>query len=147
MVQIELQNHISVVTSGGELDAIQIFDSIGQGRFGAALASSLNIGCAIYDATLGMTDLKLNSTLEQARTGAELIGETLAKQRLKSNYGKTKYVILGSEEFKERTRQEAAVNPVKMGSHIIEESKEEKYLGDQIHTDGLEASIPSTINK
>ena len=82
-----------------------------------------------------------------SRTVAELIGETLVKQRLKSNYGKTKYVILGSEEFKERTRQEAAVNPIKMGSHIIEESKEVKYLGDQIHTDGLEASITSTINK
>ena len=144
MVQIELQNHISVVTSGGELDAIQIFDSIGQGRFGAALASSLNIGCAIYDATLGMTDLKLNSTLEQARTGAELIGETLAKQRLKSNYGKSKYVLLGVQK---KNQKRVTVNPIKMGSHIIEESKEKKYLGDQIHTDGLEASIPSTINK
>ena len=34
-----------------------------------------------------------------------------------------------------------------MGSHIMEESPEEKYLGNQIHTDGLAASILSTINK
>ena len=34
-----------------------------------------------------------------------------------------------------------------MGSHEMEESPEEKYLGDQIHTDGLAASILSTINK
>ena len=46
---------ISVVTSIGETDAARIFDSIGQGSFGAALASSLNIGTAIYDATEGET--------------------------------------------------------------------------------------------
>ena len=34
-----------------------------------------------------------------------------------------------------------------MGSHKMEESPEEKYLGDQIHTDGIAASILSTINK
>ena len=42
---------ISVVTTVGETDARRIFDSIGQGSFGAALASSLNIGTAIYNAT------------------------------------------------------------------------------------------------
>ena len=34
-----------------------------------------------------------------------------------------------------------------MGDHIMEESPEEKYLGDMIHTDGLAASILSTVNK
>ena len=29
----------------------------------------------------------------------------------------------------------------------MEESPEEKYLGDMVHTDGLAASILSTINK
>ena len=40
-------NCISVVTTVGESDVAQIFDSIGQGSFGATLASSLNIGIAI----------------------------------------------------------------------------------------------------
>ena len=35
----------------GESDAARIFDNLGKGSFGAALASSLNIGAAIYDAT------------------------------------------------------------------------------------------------
>ena len=34
-----------------------------------------------------------------------------------------------------------------MGIHIMEESPEDKYLGDTVHTDGLAASILSTINK
>ena len=55
------------------------------------------------------------------------------------------YHLLGSAEFKEKTRQEARENPVMMGSHIMEESSEEKYLGDMIHTDGTAASILSTV--
>ena len=38
---------ISVLPTLGESQTHRIFDSIGQGSFGAALASSLNIGCAI----------------------------------------------------------------------------------------------------
>ena len=137
---------------------------MGGGGFGAALASSLNIGTAIYDATkdetlteLGHMPLNclifqddiawLNTTLDQARRGAAIIGETLAKKKLKSNHGKSRYVLLGSEEFKAKTRKEAKEAPVMMGSHIMEESPEEKYLGDMVNTDQLAASILSTINK
>ena len=90
---------------------------------------------------------RLNSTLDKARNGAKLIGENLARKRLKSNYSRSKDVLLGSKEFKEKTRREAKEKPIMMGSHKMEESPEEKYLGDQIHTDGIAASILSTINK
>ena len=33
-----------------------------------------------------------------------------------------------------------------MGTTVIENSKSEKYLGDQIHEDGCEASITATLN-
>ena len=63
----------------------RIFDSLGQGSYGAALASSLKNG---YDITLGefITDLgpmhfatklvntHLKTTLEQARRSARMIG-------------------------------------------------------------------------
>ena len=162
--KLNCKTRISVVTSVGESDAVRIFDSIGQGSFWAAIASSLNIGTTIYDATEGETLTKLghmplnclifqddiarlNTTLEQARRGATLIGDTLPKKKLKSNLKMSRYVLLGSEEFKERTRREAKENPLMMGSHIREESQEEKYLGDMVYTDGLAASILSTINK
>ena len=96
------KTRISLVTSVGETDAARIFNSIGQGSFGAAIASSLNIGTAIYDATecetvteLGHMPLnclifqddiaRLNTTLEQARRGATLIGDNLTKKKLNSN--------------------------------------------------------------
>ena len=48
---LNCKTRISVLNSVGEYDAARMFDSIGQGSFGAALASSLNIGTAIYEAT------------------------------------------------------------------------------------------------
>ena len=120
--KLNCKTRISVVTSVGESDASRIFDSIGQGSFGAVLASSLNIGTAIYDATgdetlteLGHMPLnclifqddiaRLNTTLDQARRGAVIIGETLAKKKLKSNYGKSRYVLLVSEEVNAKTQK------------------------------------------
>ena len=78
--KLNCKSGISVLTTVGETDAKRIF---GQGSFGAALASSLNIGCAIYDVTMCefITDLgpmslnclifqddivKMNESLENA---------------------------------------------------------------------------------
>ena len=50
--------------------------------------------------------------------------------------------------FKEKTRKEAATNPIMMGEEIMEEeiNEEENYRGHQIHIGGSDASIMSTIN-
>ena len=81
---------------------------------------AMPINCLIFQDDIA----RLNTTMKQARTG-----ETLAKKRLQSNYGKSKYVLLGSVAFKEKTRKEAQVCLILMGSHTMEESPEEKYLG------------------
>jgi hypothetical protein len=47
--QLNEDTRISVRTSVGESDSKLIKNSLGQGSFGAALASSLNIGCSIKD--------------------------------------------------------------------------------------------------
>ena len=79
---------ISVRTSVGESYFSTITNSLGQGSFGAALASSLNIGCAVEDTfkgdpsiSLGFVDLnslilqddisKMNDKLEDARAGCQ----------------------------------------------------------------------------
>ena len=65
------------------------------------------------------------------RKGAEIVGETLAK-RLKSNYSKSNYILIGSKEFKEKTRKEAKESPIMMGPQKMEESPEEKHLNSEI---------------
>ena len=41
--------------------------------------------------------------------------------------------------------KDAELNPVMMGETIFENSKSEKYLGDEIHEDGCAESIAATI--
>ena len=61
---------ISILTPLGETDGATIMNGIGQGSFGAALASSLNIGCGIDRITKGICtarigELELNSLIFQ----------------------------------------------------------------------------------
>ena len=44
---------ISILTPVGETDNATIMNGIGQGSFAAALASSINIGTAVFDITKG----------------------------------------------------------------------------------------------
>ena len=104
---------ISVKTSVGNSKSKTVKDSIGQGSGGAALVSSLNLGCAIEDTfeneastAIGNLNLnalcfqddisKMNDNLEDARKGCKLIDETLSKKLLSINYDKSKYLIIGA---------------------------------------------------
>ena len=96
---------IRVRTSVGESESRLIKNSLGQGSFGAALASSLNIGCAIKDtfretssthigtlplnAVVMQDDIaKLNDNLGQARDGCNKIHNTLMRKQLAVNQDK-----------------------------------------------------------
>ena len=85
---------ISIRTSVGESESKLIKNSLGQGSFGAALASSLNIGWAIKDTFKEMSSTsigtlpinavvmqdnisKMNDNLKQARIGCNKIHNTL----------------------------------------------------------------------
>ena len=155
---------ISVKTSVGDTKKAPIDDSVGQGSFGAALVSSLNIGSAIVDefkgestANIGLLMLlclilqddimKMCDTVEQARKGTQKIDEILKKKLLSVNYDKSKYLVLGKGKAKERMLKELKKWPMKMGEEIIENSILEKYLGDIIHEKGCEESITATIKE
>ena len=89
---------IAVRTSVGESKTQIIKNSVGQGSFGAALASSIKIGCAVQDAlkgknstSIGHLDLnslvmqddiaKVNTSLEEARQGCSDIYELLTRKQ------------------------------------------------------------------
>ena len=99
----------------GESKTEIVKNSVGQGSFGAALASSLIIGCRVQDAfkgkkstSIGHLDLnslimqddisKLSTSLEEARQGYEDIYKLLTKKQLSVNNTKCKYMILGSKK-------------------------------------------------
>ena len=155
---------IRVQTSVGLTETARIEDSIGQGSGGAALVSSLNIGSAMHDTFpnepstkighVGLNNLifqddisKLNDNLEQARKDCQKIDRTLESKLLSLNYDKSKYLIIGSTKFRNKTLKELEKNPMEMGSATISHSSAEKYLGDIISEKGCKDSIKQTIQE
>ena len=155
---------ISVRTSVGESESKLIKNSLGQGSFGAALASSLNIGCAIQD-TFGETSstyigtlplnavvmqddiAKLNDNLGQARDGCKKIYNTLMRKQLSVNHDKCKYLIVGPKKFRQDTLKEMETQPMYMGGIVIKHAANEKYLGDWVNELGCKESIDDTIKE
>ena len=120
--------NISVRTSEGESGIRQVKNSIGKGMFGE-LASSLNIGCALKKTFIGkpytmlgiiplnsfimQDDInKMNDTLEDARSGCEKIDDTLKRKQLSVNYDKSKYLLIGSQKFRNDMLKTLKVDPV-----------------------------------
>ena len=153
---------ISVKTSIGETRSKKVKNSLGQGMFGAALASSLNIGCAIEDifnvrpsTNIGYVNLnslilqddisKMNDNVDQAKDGCKKIDEILKRKQLSVNYDKSKYMIIGNEKYRSEAKKHIEKNPMKMGNVVIGHSEKEKYLGDMIHEKGIVESISATI--
>ena len=161
---LNANTRITVKTSVGDSAEKSLVDSIGQGSAGAALVSSLNIGCAIektfkyiYTARIGTQRLnslvfqddisKMNDNVEQAREGTKKIDTTLRKKLLSANYDKSRYLIIGDNRFRKKTLKKLEKNPIMMGGIIIKHSQKEKYLGDIIHEKGCKESIQETINE
>ena len=125
-------------------------NSVGQGSFGAALASSLNIGCAVEDAfkrkksaSIGHLELnslilqddisKLSNSLKEARQGCEDIYELLTRKQLSVNNTKCKYLIIGSKKQRKQALAELEKDPMKMGGLKIDHAVNEKYLEDFVN--------------
>ena len=106
---------------------------------GAALVSSLNIGCSMrntfkedYSSKIGDKGLnnfvyqddvgKVNDKVEQSRIGCAKIDDTLS-----INYSKSKVLIVESTYFRNKTLKELEKNPLKMGDAIIAHSEKVKY--------------------
>ena len=160
--QLNEDARISVKTSVGETRSKKVKNSLGQGTFGAALVSTLNIGCAIEDTfigrpstSIGFVNLnslvlqddvnKMNDSLPQARIGCNKIDKILKRKQLSVNYDKSKYLIIGSEKYRKEVLKEVKDSPMMMGNVEIGHSEKEKYLGDFIHEKGIVESISATI--
>ena len=97
--KLNKDTEIAVRTSVGESKTEIVKNSVGQGSLGAALASSINIGCAVQDTlkwtksasigNLGLNSLilqdgifRLSGSLRQARIGRDKIFDLLTRKQL-----------------------------------------------------------------
>ena len=153
---------IAVRTSVGESKTELVKNSVGQGSFGAALASSINIGCAVQDALkgkkstyIGHLDLnslimqddiaKVSTSLAEARQRCEDIYKLLTRKQLSVNDTKCKFMILGSKKQRKQALKELEKEPMMMGGRKINHAGKEKYLGDFVNELGCKQSIDGTI--
>ena len=90
---------------------------------------------------------KMNDTLEDARSGCEKIDDTLKRKQLSVNYDKSKYLLIGSQKFRNDMLKTLKADLMNMGGSIIDHSEKEKYLGDWIHEKVCRASISETVKE
>ena len=69
-----------------------------------------------------------------------------AEKGLKAHETKTTYVIVGNKQYREKMQEEASNNPVVFGDIVCQPSSSEIYLGEVIHSQGLEAGVEATID-
>ena len=67
--------------------------------------------------------------MENMKKGEKDIGRLLESKQLRANISKSKYVLIGTEEAREKCLKEAKEKPILMGEHTIGNSDSEKYLG------------------
>ena len=70
----------------------------------------------------------------------------LYKFKTPSKYVKVEVRHTSTADITTELLKEAEANPIKIGETIIENSRTEKNLGDQIHEDGTAASIHETLS-
>ena len=69
----------------------------------------------------------------------------LSERLLRCHPKKTCFVLMGTNKYKEKVREEVKSAPLKFGDFSMLEKEQDVYLGDVLHTDGLSASVQSTV--
>ena len=88
---------------------------------------------------------RLSSSREAAQAGNEFISSCMESKLLDLNVIKSCYIIIGSKKNTECLRKEISEQPLLLCGNIMKEKTTDKYLGEIISTEGLAASVQSTI--
>ena len=59
---------------------------------------------------------------------------------LSAHPDKTSYIVCGSRKYKQKAANDIKNEPLKFGSFVVKELECDKYLGQMLHTGGLERS-------
>ena len=155
---------IKVKTAAGETETEDVGAVIGQGTIGGALISQavldegvtnhfppagrlqLEYGAVPQAPLLWMDDV-LNPArgLEEARESCKRMNTVMKERGLNLNQGKTVCIVIGSKKQKEDTTKDLKEKPMMCGDFEMKEKQVEKWLGQQISSQGLEDSVWRTI--
>ena len=154
---------ISVKTAGGISDTALVGDCIGQGTAGAALVSQVNLeqGLQQYFGD-GGEDLQYGKIMLQpmayqddimkgskdvvtAQTGNIKLSAMLKDKGLDAHPDKTCFIVCGSKQFREKVERDLESNPLMFGTFPVKQKISDKYLGQVLHSGGVECSAQATV--
>ena len=156
---------VAVKTAGGISETAVVGDCIGQGTAGGALVSQANLdkGLMMFFGDskeeicygdvriqpLAYQDdvLKGNKDVMAAQVGNIRLAAMLQDKGLEAHPDKTSFIVCGSRKFKQKAREDLENNPLMFGDFLVKERVSDKYLGQVLHSGGLEDSALATVRE
>ena len=153
---------ISVDTPVGRTDKAEVHEIVPQGSGGAALASGLDLALGLkryfsssldeisYGKVISQPQayqddiLRIAEDIKSTRAGNAKLAKMTVEKGLQAHETKTTFVIVGTKKYRGEMEKEASKCPVMFGKMTCQPSGSEVYLGETIHSQGLEAGIEAT---
>ena len=159
------RTEIKVKTSVGETKSAHVGVLVGQGSGAAAIGSQAMVDSGLRQYLAGSQDeiyygdVRIESAAFQddiskpckdvmsAQAGMTRLAAMLTERGLEAHKDKTCYLVCGSKKYKEKTNEQLKMMPLMFGDFIAKRKESDKYLGQLIHEEGLEASVEATIKE
>ena len=156
---------IAVKTAAGMSNTVKVGDCIGQGTAGAALVSQVNLDQGLRQyfgdggedleygdvqiSPLAYQDdiMKGNRDVVGAQAGNIKLAAMLTDKGLEAHPDKTCFIVCGSKMFKEKADNDLKSNPLMFGNFQVKQKVCDKYLGQMLHSGGVEASATATVQE
>ena len=154
---------IQVRCGGGYSEKENIGPTLGQGSFGASLASQINLDKGITKMFESSTDqamygkckllpqmyqddiFSLTNSINASRASKFKVDKVMKTKQLCLNPDKTCYIMFGKTKQLEEARKLLEKEPMMCGSFVVKEKECDKYLGEIFHSESLDRSVLETI--
>ena len=91
--------------------------------------------------------LKGSKDVAAAQVGNIKLAAMLNEKGLEAHPDKTSYIICGSKEFKRKAKEDLKAKPLMFGDFAVKEKESDKYLGQILHSYGMEESALATVQE
>ena len=151
-------------TPVGRTNKATVHEIVPQGSGGAALASALDLALVLKRSFSGSQDelcygsvrtqpqawqddiLRVADNIKSTRAENAKLSTMATEKGLLAHKKKKTFVIIGDKKYREEMNLEVTASPVMFGSLKCQPSDSEVYLGEVIHSQGLEAGLEATID-
>ena len=155
---------IKVKTSVGESESAEVGSVVGQGTIGGALVSQavldegvkdhfspgnedeLNYGSVPMGPCMFQDDLiHASKKVDAARKASQKVNTIMKEHALQLNKDKSVLIVMGTKNQKKKIMEEIQKDPIMCGDVQMKVKVADKWLGQQLSSDGLAGSIEATV--